>query len=477
MTAHDVRHENGRDDDLTVTGMAPATRRAQYSWALFDWANQPYFTLVTTFIFAPYFTSHVVGNAIRGQELWGYGQAAAGLCIALLSPVMGAMADASGRRKPWILGFQALCVVACAGLWLALPGAADRDLMLILGLIVLASVGAEFATVFNNAMLPGLVSRARLGRLSGYAWALGYLGGLVSLGFVLGGFSLPEVPLFGLDKASHEHDRMVGPLSAIWMVIFIVPLLIFTPDAPPSGLSPAKAARQGLRQLGGTLKSLRHYRNVMLFLIARMIYFDGLSAIFAFGGIYAAGIFGWSTTNLGVFGIILIIFAALGAMVGGWLDDRIGSKRTILLAVAGLIIATLGIVSITVDGLGTEGRQDTVLYFIQYQVVASGEGMFTTRAEQIFLLFGIMVGMFGGPAQAASRTMVSRLVPVEKIGEFYGLYALSGKATAFIAPLVVALITGMLQSQRAGIAAIVVFLALGLLLMLPVREERAKRPS
>jgi len=225
------------------------------------------------------------------------------------------------------------------------------------------------------------------------------------------------------------------------------------------------------------LKSLRHYRNVMLFLIARMIYFDGLSAIFAFGGIYAAGIFGWSTTNLGVFGIILIIFAALGAMVGGWLDDRIGSKRTILLAVAGLIIATLGIVSITVDGLGTEGRQDTVLYFIQYQVVASGEGMFTTRAEQIFLLFGIMVGMFGGPAQAASRTMVSRLVPVEKIGEFYGLYALSGKATAFIAPLVVALITGMLQSQRAGIAAIVVFLALGLLLMLPVREERAKRPS
>ena len=477
MTAHADGLDNGQDGALTVTGTAPASRRAQFSWALFDWANQPYFTLVTTFIFAPYFTSHVVGNAIRGQELWGYGQAVAGLCIALLSPVMGAMADASGPRKPWILSFQALCVLACAGLWLALPGASDRDLVQILGLVVLASVGAEFATVFNNAMLPGLVAQARLGRLSGYAWALGYLGGLVSLGFVLGGFSLPEVPLFGLDKASHEHDRMVGPLSAIWMIVFILPLMLFTPDVPPSGLGPVRAARQGLGQLAGTLRSLRHYRNVMRFLIARMIYFDGLSAIFAFGGIYAAGIFGWSTTNLGVFGIILIIFAALGAMAGGWLDDRIGSKRTILLAVVGLFIATLGIVSITVDGLGTDARQDTVLFFFHYAVAPPGEGMFTTLAEQIFLVFGIMVGMFGGPAQAASRTMVSRLVPVNKIGEFYGLYALSGKATAFIAPLAVALITGMMQSQRAGIASILVFLSVGLLLMLPVREERAAPPS
>ncbi|MDP6830937.1 MAG: MFS transporter [Alphaproteobacteria bacterium] len=477
MTAADESGNDIQDDGLTVTGVMPAPRLGQFSWALFDWANQPYFTLVTTFIFAPYFTSHVVGNAIRGQELWGYGQAVAGLCIALLSPVMGAMADASGPRKPWILAFQALCVVACAGLWLAVPGAGERDLILILGLVVLASLGAEFATVFNNAMLPGLVSQARLGRLSGYAWALGYLGGLVSLGFVLGGFSLPEVPLFGLDKASHEHDRMVGPLSASWMIIFIMPLMLFTPDAPASGMGAARAARQGLRQLAGTLGSLRHYRNVMLFLIARMIYFDGLSAVFAFGGIYAAGIFGWTTTNLGVFGIILIIFAAIGAFVGGRLDDRIGSKRTILLAVAGLIVATLGIVSITVDGLGSDGRRDTVLFFIQYAVAPPGEGMFTTLAEQIFLVFGIMIGIFGGPAQAASRTMVSRLVPVDKIGEFYGLYALSGKATAFIAPLAVGLITGMTQSQRAGIAAILVFLTLGLLLMLPVREERANRPA
>ncbi len=465
---------SARDHELTVTGAVPARRLGQFSWALFDWANQPYFTLVTTFIFAPYFTSFVVGDAIRGQELWGYGQAIAGLCIALLSPVMGAMADAAGPRKPWIVAFQALSVLACAGLWLALPGAADSDLVMILGFVILASLGVEFSTVFNNAMLPNLASRVRLGRLSGHAWALGYLGGLVSLGFVLTGFSLPETPLFGIDKASHEHDRMVGPLSAVWMVIFVLPLLLFTPDAPPSGLRPAQAARQGLRQLAGTLRALPHYRNVMLFFIARMIYFDGLSAVFAFGGIYAAGSFGWTTTNLGIFGIILTIFAAIGAVVGGWLDDRIGSKKTILFAIFGLIVATLGIVSITVDGLATEARTDTILFFIHYAVAPPGEGMFTTLTEQVFLFFGILIGIFGGPAQAASRTMVSRLVPPEKIGEFYGLYALSGKATAFIAPLTVGVVTGFAQSQRAGIAIILVFLILGLILMLPVREERTE---
>ncbi|MDP6343076.1 MAG: MFS transporter [Alphaproteobacteria bacterium] len=464
-----------QDEALTVTGTVPASRTGQFSWALFDWANQPYFTLVTTFIFAPYFTSHVVGDAVRGQELWGYGQAMAGLCIALLSPIMGAMADAGGPRKPWILAFQAVCIVACAALWLALPGAPSQTIFWILALIVLASLGAEFSIVFNNAMLPSLAREARLGRLSGYAWALGYLGGLVSLGFVLAAFSLPEVPLFGLDKASHEHDRIVGPLAAVWTAIFIIPLFLFTPDGPPSGLGRAEAARQGLRQLWGTLRALRHYRNVMLFLIARMIYFDGLSAVFAFGGIYAAGIFGWTTTNLGIFGIILTIFAAVGAVTGGWLDDRIGSKRTILFAVSGLFLATLGVVSVTVDGLGTAARTDTILFFVHYPVAAPGEGMFNTLTEQVFLFFGILIGIFGGPAQAASRTMVSRLVPPDMVGEFYGLYALSGKATAFIAPLAVGLFTGLYASQRAGISVILVFLAVGLLLMLPVREERTTR--
>jgi len=204
-----------------------------------------------------------------------------------------------------------------------------------------------------------------------------------------------------------------------------------------------------------------------------------MTAVFAFGGIYAAGIFGWTTTNLGIFGIIITIFGAVGAVVGGWLDDRFGSKRIIIFSVVGLTIATLGLISITVDGRGSGARVDTIFFFIHYAVEApgagasAGGGMFTTLSEQIFLVFGIMIGIFSGPAQAASRTMVARLAPVEKIGEFYGLYALSGKATAFIAPLVVGVVTGISQSQRAGVSTILLFLIIGLLLMLFVREERA----
>ncbi len=459
----------------SVTGGPVAGRTGQWSWALFDWANQPYFTLITTFIFAPYFTSAVVGDSILGQQLWGYSQALAGLGIALLSPVLGAIADAGGPRKPWIYAFQAVCIVFCAMLWMAVPGADDGQIVLILGSVVLASLGAEFSIVFINAMLPGLTTEARLGRLSGYAWALGYVGGLVSLFAVLLAFSLPEVPAFGLDKAAHEHDRIVGPLTALWILVFLVPFVLFTPDLDRSGKSKAEMVRQGLSELWATLRQVSHYRNVMLFLIARMLYYDGLTAIFAFGGIYAAGIFGWTTVDLGVFGIIITITAAIGAFGGGWLDDRIGSKKTIIYAVIGLMIATIGIISVTTEDLGGGQRADTFLFFFtQVNTISEDSGMFATVAEWLFLVFGILIGICGGPAQAASRTLVSRLCPPELVGKFYGLYALSGKATAFIAPFTVAALTGAFESQRAGVSVVIVFLGLGLLLLLPVREVRTE---
>jgi len=452
----------------------PAGALARFGWAMFDWANQPFFTLVTTFIFAPYFTAVVVGDPVRGQAMWGYTQTVAGVAIALMSPALGAIADADGQRKPWIAVFQTLCAFGCALLWFALPGQ-QEGLWLVLAAVVLATIGAEFSIVFNNALLPTLVPEERLGRLSGYAWALGYLGGLVALFFVLLAFSLPAEPLFGLDKAAHEHDRIVGPLSALWLVVFVLPMFLFTPDTPSSGLSRGQAVRRGLGRIAGTFRSLGSYRNIALFLAARMIFYDGLTAIFAFGGIYAAGIFGWSTTSLGIFGIVLTVFAAAGAAAGGVLDDRLGSKRTTVAAVAGLAVATLGVVSIATEPMGDGLRRDTVLFLLSYEVaVPPGAGLFATPTEWVFLVFGILVGVFGGPAQAASRTMLARLSPPQKLGEFYGLYALSGKATAFLAPFTVAVLTDAYDSQRAGLAAIVVFLIVGLLLFLPVREERAR---
>lgn len=443
-------------------------RLGRFGWAMFDWANQPLFTLISTFIFAPYFASTVVGNPVEGQTLWGYAISLAGLMVALLSPILGAIADQTGPRKPWIAAFQVICIVASALLWFAVPNAPTATLLLVMLAVVALTVGAECSIVFNNAMLPSLVARNRIGRLSGSAWALGYLGGLVTLGVILGGFSLPEEPLFGLDKSAHEHARIVGPFTAVWILLFIAPLFLFTPDAPRRTRDYDEAMRKGLKALVATLRELRHYRNILIFLLGRMASYDGLNALFAFGGIYAAGIFGWSITELGLFGILLNVIAAIGAFLGGRADDRFGSKITIQVATVGLMVAAFGIVSMT---------QDSVLFGIAVDGPKPDDGLFASTAERIFLLFGVIIGACGGPMQAASRTMMARLSPAEMIGEFYGLHALSGKATAFLAPAVIAALTQLSESQRVGIASILVFLGVGFALTMLVREEQATKLS
>ena len=463
---------------LTPAGTAPASRLGQWSWALFDWSNQPYHTLITTFIFAPYFTSAVVGDSVRGQELWGYAASVAGLIIALGSPVLGAMADAGGPRKPWIFWFQVVLVAGCLSLWWATPDASSSIIVMALTAYVVATVGAEFSVVFNNAMLPSLTLKERMGRLSGYAWGLGYVAGIATLFVVLLGFSLPDEPLFGLDKATHEHDRMVGPLSAVWIAIFVIPLFLFTPDAPSAGLTKGEAAREGIRNLVKTLKHARNYGNVLLFLVARMLYNDGLLAIFSFGGIYAAGLFGWDITSLGIFGIVITVFATVGAFAGGWLDDRIGSKRTVIGAVLGLALATVIILTISVEPIDATHRQETILFVLTFVHELPAEpALFASPGELTFLVAGILIGLFGGPAQAASRTLLARAAPPEMIGEFFGLYAFSGKATAFVAPFAIAVVTGLADSQRAGLTVVLVFLFAGLFLLFGVREpERAPAP-
>jgi MFS transporter, UMF1 family len=424
--------------------------RAKLGWALFDWSTQPFYTLITTFLFAPYFTSVVVGDSVHGQALWGLGQGAAGAAVALLSPVLGAVADATGRRKPWIAGFAVVAVVAMAALWTARPGVAGV-VTLTLVVVAVATVAVEFATVFNNAMMPSLVPQAALGRLSGFGWGLGYVGGLVALGLMLGLFVLPDMPAFGLSRAAHEPERLVGPFSAVWLAVFILPLFRWTPDAPrrmPLG----SAVSTGLTTLGRTLGHLRRYRVILRFLVARMLYYDGLTAIFSFGGIYAAGLFHWGQTELGIFGIVIVVFAMAGAFIGGRLDDRLGSKATILISLAGLVLALLGILAIP-------GGQ------------AKSAGLFATGPERAMLGLAAVIGLCAGPAQAASRTLMARLAPPELMTEFFGLYALSGKATAFAAPLAVSLATSAFANQRAGLAVLVVFLVIGGLLLARVPPE------
>src|ERR1700681_4173906 len=298
-------------------------RSAVISWIFFDWAAQPYFTLITTFIFAPYFTSHVAADPASGQSLWGFATAAAGLVIALLSPVLGAIADASGRRKPWIAAFGALLVIGSSLMWFGRPG----DVSVIPPLLLaygIATIGVEFATVFNNAMMPSLVPPDKIGRLSGTGWATGYVGGILSLILVLGFLAASPgtgrtlfgfVPLFGLDPLTHQGDRITGPLTGIWFIVFVLPMFLLTPDYPAKHRL-GEALREGLIDLRQTLGELPQRRSLAAFLLANMIYTDGLVSLFAFGGIYAAGTFGWQTIQIGSFGILLAIAGTFGA----WLE-------------------------------------------------------------------------------------------------------------------------------------------------------------
>ena len=272
-----------------------------------------------TFIFPAYFSRSLVGDEIRGQALWGYGVAISSLILAILSPLLGAIADAAGRRKPWLLAFSALCVLACALLWFVHPGTGAVAASLLL--VGLANIGYGFGVVFNNAMLPDLVPGDRVGRWSGWAWALGYAGGLAALLIALVGFVNADRPWLGLGAGSGQQVRAIGPLVAVWFVLFGWPIFAFTADHASSGLGFRAAIRHGIKSLGTTLRTLRSHGNIARFLIAQMVYSDGLVAIFTFGGVYAAGAFHMTIAEVTGFGILLNVTAGLGTFAFAWVDD------------------------------------------------------------------------------------------------------------------------------------------------------------
>jgi UMF1 family MFS transporter len=439
---------------------------------LFDWAVQPYYTLILTFLFAPYFANTVVGDGPRGQTLWGYGAAVAGILVAVGSPFLGAFADGRGRRKPWIALLSVILAAAMAMLWVATPLATMPTIFLVLFAFVCATACAEFAGVFSNAIMAGLVPQNELGRLSGSGWACGYFGGLVSLLIVAGlivanpdtGKTLLGLdPLVQLDTAERQGDRIVGPFSAVWYLVFMIPFFLFVPDVRqprPHDGRPATA------ELWETIRSLPDNRDMLLFLAARMIYTDGLTAIFTFGGIYGAAVFGWGALSLGIFGIVLTLIGAFGALIGGVLDDRFSAKAVILCALFVLLIGAFGILSVD---------KTHVFYLVEVTPKVAGSAPFSSTGERVFLAFAMVVGLVSAPVQASSRSLLARLAPPEKITQFFGLFAFSGKVTAFLAPFLVATITDVTDSQRLGMSAIALFLVTGMLLMLPVRSP-LRRP-
>jgi UMF1 family MFS transporter len=390
-------------------------------------------------VWGTYFATAIRRSAEEGAAEWGAALSLSGLVVAVGGPVLGAVADRVGRRKPWLGAFAIVAVAATAFLWFSMPDPSAAEATL--ALVALGSIAYEFGLVFYNAMLRDLAPPGHMGRLSGWGWAGGYVGGLGCLVTALFGLIKATPPPFGLDPAAAEPVRATALLVALWFALFAVPLFVLVPDRAPSGIGTRRAVLAGLKDLWASLRALPRERQMLRFLVARMIYADGLNTLFIFGGIYAAGAIGLSLEEVILFAIAINATAGAGAGLFAWVDDRIGSKPTILLS----------------------------LVFL----VGFGAALLVVHSKPWFWALGMALGVFVGPAQAASRTLMARMTPAGKEAEMFGLYALTGKITAFVGPALYGLATAHFASQRAGMASVVAFLAVGLALLLRVKAPSA----
>ncbi len=437
------------------------TRRI-WGWWWFDWANQPYSTLLTTFIFAPYFAAAVAPDPVTGQAMWGWMNFAFGMVIAVFAPILGAIADNTGPKRPWVLFWSLLYVVGAWALWWAVPEADQATLIWILIAFGIGMIGLEYGIIFTNAILPTLGNRQEIGRISGSGWAFGYIGGLAALVIMLlflaendrGVTLIGLEPLFGLDPEAREGTRSVGPFTALWYLVFVIPFFLWVKEPPKQAPFDTRVIRRGLSDLGTTLKRLPKHPSLLAYLASSTFYRDGLNGIYIFGGIYAAGVLGWSIVQVGVFGILASIIGVIGCWVGGRADRRLGPKPVIVTCILMLILVCCIIVS----------TDRTMVLFIP---IAPG----STAPDWVFYICGGLIGASGGALQAASRTMMVRQGNPERMTEAFGLYALSGKVLSFMAPGLIALATTLTESQRLGVSPLILLFAVGLFLLLWVKPE------
>ncbi len=414
-------------------------RKTIISWMMYDFANSSFANNVTTFIYAAFFTKVIAENEIIGTALWSRGVGIIMLVVALLSPPLGALSDQGGYRKRFLIFFTFLAVIFTALLYFPQQGQATYALTL----YIIACICFEMGIVFYNAFLPDIAPPERIGRISGQAWGVGYFGGLLSMAVLMVGFVSAETPWFGLTKETHAHIRATNIGVAIWFAIFSLPALFYLPAPPARQTGDKLSLAASYRRILQTFRELQRYREIFKLLLARLVYNDGLITVFAFGGIYAAGTFGFTFEEVLFFGIIVNIAAGIGAWCFGYLDDRLGGKLTIQITLVGFVIAAI---------------------------------IAVVPQEKIwFWIAGLLVGLFAGPNQSASRSLMGRFVPQNKETEFYGFYAFSGKATAFLGPLLMGVITQASGSQRYGMATVGLFFIVGGLLLRSVDEQKGIR--
>ena len=444
-----------------------ASKLVRYSWTMFDWANQPFYTLIMTFVFSVYFTDIFIVGEDGAQKLT-LTQTISGLAIALLSPVLGSITDIKGNRKLLMGITSGLFVIGMALLWYSPPGAPNGIWLVMFGL-VLASAMVGFSEVFNNSVLATIETPENSGWLSGMGYGVGYIAGLIALILFLVIFVWPggeTENLYGLDTREYEHIRMVGPLSAIWYAVFIIPLFLFTPDIKKNDVTVINSIKIGLSNFINTFKEARKYKNIFTFLITRMFYQDALNALFVVGGVYASLVVGMSLTQVLILGIILNVLSGPSSIYGGYLNDLIGSKNVINLSLWGLFLS--GVLGISID-------KDTIFYFFTVNEYSSSVeaftfGIFNSISQVTYICVVIGISIFYGPAQTASRALMVKIAPKEKMTEFFGLYAFAGKSTAWLVPGIMSLILAFTDSLQYAMISIIVFNLIGIIGMVFVKD-------
>lgn len=448
-------------------------RKRIWGWYFFDWASQPYHTLLVTFVFGPFFAGiaaeHFMTSGLteeladaRAQSMWSLCLTITGLTIGFGAPIMGALADTTGQRMPWIIGFSALLLVGATGLWWTNPD--GSNLWWALVFFGIGFIGAEYALIFINAQLPSLGTQEEVGAISGSGFAFGYIGGLMSLAIMLvffmeqpSGKTLVGLePGFGLMNAeAKEGTRFVGPFTAAWYALFMIPYFLWVRDTGTA--RKGRGMGDALRLLGKSVKNLRHRLSLSAYLGSSMFYRDGLNGLYGFGGTYARLVLNWDIVSIGIFGIMGGLAAAVFSWVGGKLDRRFGPKPVIILAILGLVL-----VCVTIVGMDRE----------QIFGMALPEG--STLPDKIFFGCGVLIGGLGGVLQAASRSLMVRHTDPAAPTESFGLYGLSGRATAFIAPALIGIVTAATGSARLGVSPVIVLFLVGLILLRWVQAEGDK---
>lgn len=471
--------EPGATAGADAAGYAGASFRnmplGAWAWAIFQGGRDPYVILITIYIFASYFTALVVGDGVKGQAMIATVSTLNSLFIAVTAPFLGASLERFGARKPVMLVLVMLMVPLIAMLWFAKPGGAGLPIIGTLWIFGIVGILFAYCEVVHNSLLMTAAGHRHAAHASGLALSAGNFFSVITLTFCLFAFALPgspgteawtflpKAPLFGLDAATAEPLRISALIAAGLMALGSIPLFLFTPDAPSTGVKLWQGVKEGAINLWATIKLLRSERDMTWFLGSRMLFNDGMTALLIYSGIYAAGVMGWQM-EMYAYGILLSVFAVIGGLMAARVDNALGPRTALIVEIVGCIVCITAQIGM---------KPDTILYFWHYDAAAHAPlwngPMFRTLPEMLFLVIGFGTAVFVTAQYATSRTMLTRLSPPEKLPAFFGLYALSGTVTVWLGSALVALFTGIYKTQQAGFVPIIILLVLGLIGLLFVK--------